>query len=293
MRAFSPLADRALIRVGGVEARPFLNRLLTQEVETLGDGGLRYGALLTPQGRVLCDLFLFGEAGAVRLDVAADRRDELLARLKMFRLRAAVTLDLDDDPVFAAWGEGETPAAGWRADPRTPLAGWRFAGPQPPSEGGVQAAAGDHAAARLALGLPDVVRDGLSDKAYVTEALLDLLNGVDYRKGCFPGQETTSRMKRRGGVRSRVLPLAVQDAARGAEVLAGTLRAGEVTAVGDGRALALLRLDRLEGALTVDGAPAAVERPPWWPDGEPPFAAVPSPEPSTPASSAFGSPVHA
>lgn len=271
MRVHAVLDRRALIRVGGAEARPFLNRLLTQEVETLGDGALRYGALLTPQGRVLYDLFLFGEADAVRVDVAADRRDELLARLKMFRLRAAVTLDLDDDPVSAAWGEGEDPAAGWRPDPRTRLAGWRFAGPQPPPGGGAQMTSADHFAARLTLGLPDVAGDGLSDKAYVTEALLDLLNGVDYRKGCFPGQETTSRMKRRGGVRSRVLPLRVEGAVPGTEVLNGELRAGEVTAAGEGRTLALLRLDRLEGFLTVDGRPAAVERPPWWPSDEAPF----------------------
>lgn len=288
MRSFAHLDRRALIRVGGPEARPFLNRLLTQEVESLGEGELRYGALLAPQGRVLYDLFLFGEADAVRVDVAADRRDELLARLKMFRLRAAVTLDLDDAPVFAAWGEGDPPQPGWRPDPRTPTAGWRFAGTTPPSTGGAQATAEDHFAARLALGLPDVVRDGLSDRAYVTEVLLDLLNGVDYRKGCFPGQETTSRMKRRGGVRSRVLPLALQGAARGAEVLAGTLRAGEVTAAGDGRALALLRLDRLDGPLAVDGAIAAVELPSWWPRGEPPLGADIPPEPLT-----AGSSVHA
>ena len=272
MLSLARLDDRALLRVGGPEARPFLNRLLTQEVETLGDGELRYGALLTPQGRVLYDLFLFGEADGVRVDVAADRRDELLARLRMFRLRAAVTLELDDDPVFAAWGAGEAPGSGWRIDPRGSAAGWRFSGSQPAAGKATERAAEEHFAMRLALGLPDVVRDGLSDKAYVTEALLDLLNGVDYRKGCFPGQETTSRMKRRGGVRSRVLPLIVQGARQGAEILAGTLRAGEVVAASWDRALALLRLDRLEGALVVDGAPAAVARPPWWPRDESPFA---------------------
>ena len=122
------------------------------------------------------------------------------------------------------------------------------------------------------MGLPDVAADGLADRAYATEALLDLLAGVDFRKGCFVGQETTSRMKRRGGVRSRVLPLAAGGAMPGAEVLNGSLRAGEVAAVHGDRALALLRLDRLEGALTVDGRPARVERPAWWPAGEPPFA---------------------
>lgn len=271
MTTYAPLPGRALLRVGGPEARPFLNRLLSQEVETLGDGELRYGALLTPQGRVLYDLFLWGEADGVRVEVAADRRDELLARLKMYRLRAAVTLDADDDPVLAAWGGDASPGPGWRPDPRTPLAGWRFAGAAPDVPG--LEAAGEDAwrAFRLGLGLPEAVADGLSDRAYATELDLDLLNGVDYRKGCFPGQETTSRMKRRGGVRSRVLPLRVEGAAPGAEVLAGELRAGEVVAAEGGRALALLRLDRLETGLTVLGRPATVERPGWWPEGEPPF----------------------
>ena len=257
------LHDRAVIVVTGDEARPYLHRLLTQEVETLAEGELRFGAWLSPQGRVLNELFLLGTAEGVLLDVAAGDRDALVAKLKMFKLRAKVEIDADPRPVLALWDADGAPE-GWLPDPRTPLAGWRRIG-----EG--DAGDGDYRAHRLRLGLPDAAQDGLADKAYATEALLDLLGGVDYRKGCFVGQETTSRMKRRGGVRSRVLPLEVAGAAPGAEVLNGTLRAGEVVAADGGTALAVLRLDRLEGELTVDGAATRVVRPAWWPEEEAPF----------------------
>ena len=257
------LNDRAVIALTGEEARPFLHRLLTQEVETLAEGELRFGAWLSPQGRVLNELFLLGTADGVLLDVAAADREAVLAKLRMFKLRAKVEVAADPRPVLALWNAADAPD-GWRPDPRTPLAGFRRIGE---ADGGD----GDYRAHRLALGLPDAAQDGLADKAYATEALLDLLNGVDYRKGCFVGQETTSRMKRRGGVRSRVLLLEVAGAAPGAEVLNGTLRAGEVIAADDERALALLRLDRLDGELTVEGAVARVVRPDWWPGGEAPY----------------------
>ena len=104
------------------------------------------------------------------------------------------------------------------------------------------------------------------DAAYPLEADFDLLNGVDFKKGCFVGQETTSRMKRRGTVKSRMLPIRFEGVAPspGAEILAGALRAGEVRSGADGRAMALLRLDRIEGAaLTVDGRACQVVRPDW------------------------------
>ena len=111
------LDDRALVRVSGPDARPFLHNLLTQDVETLAEGELRFGALLSPPGRLLFDLFLLGEADAVLLDVAADRRDALLQRLSMYKLRAQVAVEADDRPVFASWPQV---AEGFTADPRAP-----------------------------------------------------------------------------------------------------------------------------------------------------------------------------
>lgn len=252
------LDSRALIRVAGPDAKPFLHNLLTQDVETLEPGELRFGALLSPPGRLLFDLFLWGEAGGVLLDVAVDRRDALLQRLSMYKLRAQVTVDADDRPVFASWPEV---AEGFTADPRTPgLGGREYGGAVEPN-----ATETDWQAHRLAVGVPDPALDAPSDKTYPIEADFDLLNGIDFAKGCFVGQETTSRMKRRGSIKTRMLPIAFDGPPPpvGAEILNGDLRAGEVLSGIEGAAMALLRLDRLEGALTVEGRPVTVRRPDW------------------------------
>lgn len=251
------LDSRALIRVAGPDARPFLHNLLTQDVETLAAGKLRFGALLSPPGRLLFDLFLWGEADAVVLDVAADRREALMQRLAMYRLRADVRIEALDEPVFAAWGDA---VEGFVADPRVAgLGGRRY--------GAAEANAGEAAyhAHRLTLGVPDAATDAPTDTTYPIEADFDLLNGIDFHKGCFIGQETTSRMWRRGAIRNRMLPITFDGPppAFGAEVLNGELRAGEVRSGRDGAAMALLRLDRIDGALTVDGRAVAVRRPRW------------------------------
>ena len=253
------LDSRALIRASGPDTRPFLHNLLTQDVETLRPGELRFGALLSPPGRLLFDLFLWGEDEAVVLDVAADRRDALLQRLAMYRLRAQVTVEADHRPVFVAFG-GDLPD-GFVADPRRPELGGRARG----AEVAATASEDEWQAHRLAVGVPDPTADAPSDKTYAIEANFDLLNGIDFQKGCYVGQETTSRMKRRGAIKTRMLPIAFDGPPPpfGAEVLNGELRAGEVLSGRDGAAMALLRLDRLEGELTVDGRPVTVQRPVW------------------------------
>ncbi len=257
--AVARLHSRALIRVGGPDARGFLHNLLTQDVETLGDGELRFGALLSPPGRLLFDLFLWGQDGDVVLDVAADRRDALLQRLSMYRLRAKVEIERDDRPVFASW-PGVAP--GFVADPRLATLGGRALGARD-----ADADEADWQAHRLELGVPDPTRDAGGDRTYPIEANFDLLNGIDFAKGCFVGQETTSRMKRRGEIKKRMLALTFEGPTpeEGAEVLNGDLRAGEVLTGRDGAAMALVRLDRLAGELSVEGRPVSANRPAYFP----------------------------
>ena len=264
MTQIARLETRALIRVSGEDARPFLHNLLTQDIEGLGTGELRFGALLSPPGRLLFDLFLLGEADAVVLDVAAARREALMQRLSMYRLRAKVEIGTDDRSVFASWPDA---ADGFTPDPRTALLGGRRYG----GAVATTASEADYDTHRLAVGVPDPVTDTAVDRTYPIEADFDLLNGIDFAKGCFVGQETTSRMKRRGTIKNRMMPIAFDGPppAPGAEVLNGDRRAGEVMTGRDGGAIALLRLDRLEGQLTVDGRAVTVRRPAWMPEGIP------------------------
>ncbi len=257
MSSIAHLASRAVIAVSGPDWRSFLQGLLTQDVETLRPGELRFAALLTPQGKLLYDLFIAGTEDGALLDVAGQHRAAILTRLTLYRLRAKVTLEAQDTPVFAVFG-GDV--AGPYADPRLPALGAR-------AYGGLDANADEDAydAHRLALGAPGPADWG-SEATYPIEADFDLLAGIDFKKGCFVGQETTSRMKRRGTIKTRMLPITFDGPAPpfGAEVLAGTLRAGEVLSGRNGRAMALLRLDRIEdAALTVEGRPVRVERPDW------------------------------
>ena len=290
--SYAPLQSRALIAVAGPDWRSFLQGLISQDVETLHPGEARFGALLTPQGRLLYDLFVVGRDDGCWLDVEAEHRAAFLQRLLIYRLRSKVTLEADDTPISilfsappreggdpsglsaapdSAWIPAFAGTSGWVADPRLPELGWRGYGVAAPP-GATLADEAAREAFKLQLGVPGPADWGV-DKTYPIEANFDLLNGVDFQKGCFVGQETTSRMKRRGQVKSRMLPVAFDGPplAPGTEVLAGTLRAGAVTSSGEGRAIALLRLDRALGQpLTADGRAVTVERPAW-------FDKIPSP----------------
>jgi len=248
------LTHRAAITLAGPDWRGFLQGLITQDVENLAPGEARFAALLTPQGRLLFDLFVIGRDEGCLIDCQADQRDALIQRLTLYRLRAKVEIAASPARIEALWGTHDTAGsgAGWIADPRLPALGCRGYDAVAP-DGAVrvhEAAYEDH---RLSLGVPGP-DDWGSDKTYPIEANFDLLAGIDFKKGCFVGQETTSRMKRRGVIKSRMAPILFDGAppAPGAELLAGDLRAGEVRYGTQGLAMALLRLDRLEGSLTLE-----------------------------------------
>jgi folate-binding protein YgfZ len=265
---YASLPSRAVIALAGPDWRSFLQGLITQDVEALGPGAARFGALLTPQGRLLYDLFVVGRDDGAWLDVAAEHRETIIQRLSMYRLRAKVEIaasDLQVSVLFAPEPLLPQGGGGFVADPRLPELGWRGYGASAP-EGAQLTDEAAYEAHRLAVGVPGPADWG-ADKTYPIEANFDLLDGIDFKKGCFVGQETTSRMKRRGQVKSRMLPIVFDGPPPppGAEVLAGELRAGEVLSGGDGRAMAALRLDRIGGGnLTVDGRPVRVERPAWF-----------------------------
>jgi folate-binding protein YgfZ len=260
---FATLPSRALISVSGPDWKPFLQGLLTQDVETLVTGEARFSALLTPQGKLLFDMFVIGADDGCLIDVAAERRAALQQRLMIYRLRAKVEIKPVDWAVAALWPAPAMAPPRWTADPRLAGLGLRGYRAEPP-EGAVTVDEAAYHRHRLALGVPDPDADCPSETAYPIEANFDLLGGIDFKKGCFVGQETTSRMKRRGQIKNRMMAIAFDGPppSFGAEVLAGERRAGEVLSGQDGRAMALLRLDRIEGAaLSVDGRPVRIERP--------------------------------
>lgn len=246
------LPDRAVVAVSGPDATAFLQGILTCNVETLPEGEARLGALLTPQGKIQFD-FLVSRAGdGFRLETAAERVADLVKRLGLYRLRAKVSLAADPTlGVAAAWDGAETAAETARVrDGRLPALGERLYA----SDGAFSADAteAEYHAHRIGLGVPEGGRDFAFSDAFPHEALMDQLGGVDFKKGCYVGQEVVSRMQHRGTARTRILPLVYRDGPApepGTEVTAGARSLGTTGSAAGDRGLATIRLDRLGDAL--------------------------------------------
>ncbi len=233
--------DRRLIAVGGPDRLDFLQGLVSNDVARLADG-LVYAALLTPQGKYLADFFLVPGDDAVRIDVKADLAPGLTQRLSMYKLRSKVTLDAAELPVWRGQG---TPPEGGYADPRDPSLGWRFYGDLTAEPAGI-----DWDALRVAACVPESGIELVPNDSYLLESGFERLSGVDFRKGCYVGQEVTARMKHKTDLRKGLARVSIEgDAPVGAEITADGKPAGHLyTRAGD-RAIAYLRFDRAGGAM--------------------------------------------
>ena len=240
------LKDRGVARVAGADAASFLQGLLTNDVEKLPEGDVRYAALLSPQGKILFDFLVF-RAGPNEflLDAPADKVPDLVKRLSMYKLRAQVEV-ADASAQYAAVAGGE----GGPADPRNPALGRRALVPRAEAPPENPRARGEYDARRIEVGAPQGGLDFAYGDAFPHDANMDLLNGVDFAKGCYVGQEVVSRMKHRGTARRRVARVALDGPAPapGEAVLDGELPVGVLGTAAAGRALAMLRLDRVEEA---------------------------------------------
>ncbi|XBQ15219.1 MAG: folate-binding protein [Oceanicaulis sp.] len=255
------LPRRAVLHVTGADAKTFLQRVITRGPEGVAPGRAMFSALLTPQGKVLADLFLLDDGeGGLFIDLPASEADALTKRFTLYRLRAKAELTLREDlSMAAAKGEGEdelrTVALVVATDPRDAAIGLRAV---VPAGGPADDAAYD--IARIAARAPEFGADYGAAEVFSTDVNHDLLSGIDYKKGCFVGQEVASRMHRKGGVRKRTVRIET-GAAPGAAVKAGETEVGSITSAGGGLALALVRADRLQSALDAGEALTAGEAP--------------------------------
>ena len=249
---------RSLIRLSGPDTIALLERTVTHSVKDWAAGEVRYGALLTPQGKIISDYTVLRTDDGVLLDVHEDTAEDLMKRLKMFRLRAEVEIALDD--TFAAVRADDA------ADPRSPALWGRSW--VPVAEAGEMIADEDWAANRIAAGVPEWGSDYRAAEVFPTDINMDAMGGIDYKKGCFVGQEVASRMKRRGKIRKRTLIVHGEGLVAGSDILAGT-PVGTVTSAAGETGLALVRTDRLQKALaegadlTCNDAPVRFELQDW------------------------------
>lgn len=268
------LEDRAIIAISGPEARDFLQGLVTNDVaDGLAPGVGLYAALLSPQGKILFDFFVTEGEGALLLDCARESRDALLRKLKMYKLRAKVEVEARDQLGVYSNLKGH-PAnrdvsyadrAITFADPRMKELGMRSIGATAEMPARLPGAAGYHEA-RLTHGVPEG-RDFGSEKVFALDAGLEELHGLSFTKGCYVGQELTSRMKHRATARKRILLVTAQnDLPQSGALARGGSEIGEILSSYGTRAFALVRLDRLnetQGDLTAAGIPVTLMRPQW------------------------------
>ncbi len=270
---FAFLEDRGVLSVSGEDARAFLQGIVTNDVDKVTPDGAIYAALLTPQGKYLFDFFIAARGDDLLLDAEAARLPDLAKRLTMYRLRAKAEIaDISADYRVAAIfgddaaGDLALPAQSGVAraldggvvyvDPRLAAVGARAILPRAGAEavltdaGLIPAAAESYDSYRLQFALPDSSRDLIVDKATMVESNFEDLNGVDFGKGCYVGQEVTARTKYRGLVRKRLLRVDVDGPlpAPGTPIMRDGKEAGTMQSGRDSVGIALLRLEHVDQA---------------------------------------------
>ncbi len=258
------LPDRGVVKIAGEDARNFLNGLVTTDVDRLKPGLGRFGALLTPQGKIIVDFLITeapaGHGGGFLIDCPKALAESLATKLKFYKLRAKVTVEnlSDDLGVLAAW-DGQPAAQPDLAftDPRNEGLGVRILIPEDLKQklsdliGAELVDATDYEAHRIALGVPRGGLDFMYSDAFPHETNMDRLAGVDFDKGCYVGQEVVSRMQHRGTARTRSVKVLLDGASpeAGATILAGDKPVGTIGSTSGGKGIALVRIDRVAEAL--------------------------------------------
>jgi folate-binding protein YgfZ len=239
------MTTRRILRLSGADTTSFLQGLITNDIARL-DTGLVYAAILTPQGKYLADFFLARDGADVLLDVAEELADMLVKRLTMYKLRADVTIS--ESGLTLQRGTGPAPD-GALPDPRHAAMGWRMYSKAPESDDGT-----DWDALRVEHMIPETGVE-LTPDTFILEVGFERLHGVDFRKGCYVGQEVTARMKHKTELRKGLAQVTLSGpASAGDEIMAGDKPAGILHTRSGDRALAYLRFDRAQGPMQAGAA---------------------------------------
>jgi len=258
------LPDRGVVRVSGEDARNFLNGLVTTDLTQLAPGLGRFGALLTPQGKIIVDFLITeapsGHGGGFLIDCPRALAQGLADKLGFYKLRAKVTVENLSDSlgVLAAWdGDFAVKPDLSFADPRSDALGWRILIPEELKQKVADLIGADlvdsaaYEAHRIASGAPRGGLDFMYGDAFPHETNMDRLHGVDFDKGCYVGQEVVSRMQHRGTARTRTVKVILDGFAPepGTAILAGEKPVGTIGSTAGQHGLALIRTDRVSDAL--------------------------------------------
>lgn len=276
--------NRGLLLLSGNEVDTFLQGLVSNDVTQADGTKAVYSALLTPQGKFLYDFFIIRTDKGVILDCRADDIPAFSKKLKMYKLRSDVTLEdvSSDYQICALYGDdldGLLPAGTDQRvmedgsivyrDPRLVTAGLRLLALKSldmSSLGAEIASEADYQHYRISLGLPEAPFDLITDKSILLESGFDELNGVDWKKGCYMGQELTARTKYRGLIKKRLVPIQINgEVSSGDDVMADGKVVGDVRSVQQSMGIAMIKLDALRQHSSFDAGQAkvSVDLPDW------------------------------
>jgi tRNA-modifying protein YgfZ len=252
------LRDRGVIEVAGTDATGFLQRLITNSVLDIPKGEGRYAGLLTPQGKLLFDFFVVplseGADAGYLIDCAGEQTADLVKRLNLHKMRAKIAIE-DKSKQFAVAAIFGEVAAGiegvFYRDTRGPSMGLRVIVPRGDALAKLdRGEASRYEAHRIAQGVPKGGVDFRYGDAFVHDVNLDLMNGVDFKKGCYVGQEVVARVQYRNSARKRIVKIHFDGPApeHGTQIAAGETIIGQVGSTNGAEGLAMVRLDRMEGA---------------------------------------------
>lgn len=256
-------ADRALFRFSGPEAHRLLNDVLTGIIPERDDELAHWWALLSPQGKILAEGLAIWRDEAIWTDVHVGVADDFLKRMRMYKLRAKVEIEDCRESHRMGFSTGAIESA--HQDKRgAVILGWQVIASLAEAE---TWSSGDlpFQKDRIAAGILIQGNDFPANDVFAHDIGMDLLDGIDFVKGCYVGQEVVSRMKHRGTARRRPVIISAIEGDAGQPVLAGDREAGTIGQVVDGKAVAIVRLDRIADptAVTVGGKPVRIELPSW------------------------------
>jgi len=263
----SLLPNRGVLFIEGEDRLEFLQGLISNDINKVTESEAIYSAFLTPQGKFICDFFIIASGDGLLVDIETDALAAFKKKLTMFKLRAKVTIkDVSEGyDVFAVFN-GETTQKGVFADPRLKAAGYRaILAKGTVIENTDEVPFDTYDLHRIKLGLPDGSRDITPEKSILLENGFDELNGVDWDKGCYMGQELTARTKYRALIKKRLFPVAVDGELpeSGTDILNGEKTVGEIHSATGNMALATIKLDALDGDLSAGNAKITPQKPDW------------------------------
>lgn len=246
------LAERSLLRISGDDAAKLLQGIVTCEVDSLEAGQATFGALLSPQGKILFDFFLIRTEEGYLADIDASMATDFARRIDFYKLRAKVSIEPADPPmtVHAVWDGDPGAVDGIKTtDPRLASMGFRIYCRRAPELPELDE--NHYHTHRIAKGIPQGGLDFSYGSVFPHEVLMDQFGGVDFAKGCYVGQEVVSRMQHRGNVRTRIMIVEADSElpASGTEITAGRKPAGTMGSSSGKIGLALMRIDRIRDAM--------------------------------------------